>query len=129
MSEKIGQTTIETTSRGRNWQSGAHQWSENTNAAGRALVTPDEVLRWRPDHALLLQMGQLPARLPARFWRDWPQSAAAPPLAPSPHENSAHDGPPLWTPDDPGADHSASRLSLDPDAPLDPEGVPSWKPV
>lgn len=98
VSEKVGQTTIETTSRGRNWQSGSRQWSENTNTTGRALLTPDEVMRWRPDHSLVLQMGQLPAKLPARIWFDWPQSQTTPRANQNESPAASVVSPPLWTP-------------------------------
>lgn len=125
VSEKIGQTTIETTSRGQNWQSGSRQWSENTNSTGRALLTPDEVLRWRPDHTLVLQMGQLPAKLPARFWMDWPQAPVAEQAwSPEPDSSGLVTPPPLWMPQDPQA--SAGLLGLDPEAAV-LESVPSWK--
>ena len=124
VSDKVGQTTIETTSRGTNWQTGSRQWSENTSATGRALLPPDEVMRWKPDHTLVLQMGQLPAKLPARYWTDWPQAQgglgpderAYPPIDSSP--------PPLWTP--PGPDASDDALTFEPVVSLDAQ-VPSWR--
>lgn len=40
-------------------------------AAGRALLTPDEVLRWPSGQALLLQAGHFPARLPLTDLSAW----------------------------------------------------------
>lgn len=132
VSEKVGQTTIETTSRGQNWQTGSRQWSENTNATGRSLLTPDEVLRWRPDSTLILQMGQLPAKLPARFWHDWPQAGPAQTMgALNSGSLASVVAPPLWTPLVGGGPNlTPPGVSLDPDAPLDPDIVGGgWRPV
>ena len=131
VSDKIGQTTIETTSQGQNWQTGSRQWSQNTSQTGRALVTLDEVLRWRPDHTLLLQMGQLPAKLPARLWFDWPQGArlgqdSVPVAAPAPVT-----APSLWTapaPADAAApDHAEGDNNAQ--APVDPQAWQNWRPM
>lgn len=101
VSDKVGQTTIETTSRGQNWQTGSRQYSENTNTTGRALLAPDEVLRWHPDHTLVLRAGQLPAKLPARFWPDWPQAAQIQQAGWSLPESqgATMDFPMVWTPE------------------------------
>lgn len=127
VSEKIGQTTIETTSRGRNWQAGSRQWSENTNATGRALLTPDEVLRWNPDHTLILQRGQQPAKLPARFWPDWPQARVAGARRDAAVEPVVADPPPVWTPalglDDSVANGLGGALEA-----LDPGAARGWEP-
>lgn len=129
VSDKAGQTTIETTSRGQSWQSGSRQWSENANFTGRALLTPDEVLRWRSDHALVLQAGELPAKLPLRFWKDWPQAQQArtlpPPLKVAERANVL---PPIWTPE--GVDSTAAStdtLTVDPEALIDPWAAKSWQ--
>lgn len=124
VSDKVGQTTIETTSRGKNWQTGSQQWSENTNTTGRALVTPDEVLRWRPDHTLVLQMGQLPAKLPARFWHDWPQSPGGSGGGPSHPQPIDGNPPPLWSPPIPGGPDEG--LEFKPAASVDAD-VPAWR--
>lgn len=104
VSEAIGQTTIETESRGHSWQSGAQPgWSTSTQITARALVTPDEVRRWQPTEALVLQQGRLPARLPARLWPDWPAARRAAEAAPPPEGRPAGAGeaPTLWLPDPP----------------------------
>lgn len=130
VSDKIGQTTIETTSRGQNWQTGSRQWSENTNATGRALLEPAEVLRWNPDRALVLQMGQLPAKLPARFWHDWPQYQRAQSATFMDSSGiGAMTAPPLWTPNVRMSDAEDLLLSLNPEAPLDPAVTGGWRPV
>lgn len=41
-------------------------------AASRALLTPDEVLRWSSGQALILQAGQFPTRLPLVDLSAWP---------------------------------------------------------
>lgn len=129
VSEKIGQSTIETTSRGQNWQSGAASRSENINTTGRALVTPDEVLRWKPTHTLVMQMGQMPAKLPARFWHDWPQSSkeATAPRPPAIDETTLT-APALWTPAT-DAPTQPAVLSINPQAPLHPPGSQGWKAI
>jgi type IV secretion system protein VirD4 len=130
VSDKIGQTTIETTSQGQNWQTGSRQWSENTSATGRALVTMDEVLRWKPDHTLVLQMGQLPAKLPARLWFDWPQAPRKETVSASPAPPETEmESPPLWTPPQPADPDAPDEWALDPDAPLDPDVVGGWRPI
>ena len=55
----------------------------------RELLTPDEVLRWPPGQALVLQAGQLPAKLPLpdlsaweRVWPDIQSRKAEPPASP-----------------------------------------------
>ncbi len=129
ISDKAGQTTIETTSRGQSWQSGSKQWSENANMTGRALLTPDEVLRWRSDHALVLQAGELPAKLPLRFWKDWPQAQQArtlPPPRPT-AEPTSNDLPPIWTPPSVSRPESSEVLTIDPQATVDPWAGKKWQ--
>lgn len=46
-------------------------------ATSRALLTPDEVLRWPSGQALLLQAGQFPARLPLTDLSAWRQAHEA----------------------------------------------------
>ncbi len=55
----------------------------------RELLTPDEVLRWPPGQALVMQAGQLPARLPlpdlsawAKVWPNIQTRTAEPPASP-----------------------------------------------
>lgn len=95
ISERIGQTTVQTLSHSRNWQSGGRSWSESTNQTARALLTPDEVMAWNPRWALVLQQGFPPAKLPARFWFDWPQSRLAGDPPAIPPRNI--EWPTLWT--------------------------------
>lgn len=75
VSEKTGQTTVQTTSRGMNWQGQAWQGNRNETTAytSRSLLTLDEVLRWPLGQALVLQAGQLPAKLPLRPFSEWPR--------------------------------------------------------
>jgi type IV secretion system protein VirD4 len=92
VSAKTGQATVATTSRSRGPRAGGPQ--ETVAATGRPLLTPDEVLRWPWGQALLLQAGQLPARLPLRRFADWPFPAVPPPAAPA----QAVADPPRWHP-------------------------------
>lgn len=46
-------------------------------ATSRALLTPDEVLRWPAGQALLLQAGQFPARFPLMDLSAWPAASSA----------------------------------------------------
>ena len=74
LSTKSGQHTVKTES-----------WSTQTAASnnggggsisegvtGRALLMPDEVMRWEKGNSLLLQTGQNPARLPLIDFTEWP---------------------------------------------------------
>ncbi|MHB1612535.1 MAG: type IV secretory system conjugative DNA transfer family protein, partial [Sulfobacillus sp.] len=135
VSEKIGQTTIATTSYGQNWQKDSRSRSENTNTTGRALLTADEVLRWRSDHTLVLQAGQMPAKFPARFWHDWPQypGSVADRAGTNPAPVASIESPPLWTPAGPSPD---AGLTFNPDGPVDPTrpappqtDAPRWRPA
>lgn len=95
VSDKTGQQTVSTTSRSRALTYQGQQGpNETVGATGRALLTPDEVMRWPFGEALVLQSGQLPARLPLRFFREWP-GAGTP--APALEERSVA-APTTWTP-------------------------------
>lgn len=68
-------------------------------AAGRPLLTPDEVLRWPTGQALLLQTGQYPARLPLPDLSNWREANAAFATAPAPEGQAPRAGPvPTWVP-------------------------------
>ncbi|MHB1128381.1 MAG: TraM recognition domain-containing protein, partial [Bacillota bacterium] len=67
-------------------------------ATSRALLTPDEVLRWPSGQGLLLQAGQFPARLPMVDLSSWRQANGAfrvkEPLSESPRVADV----PTWVP-------------------------------
>jgi type IV secretion system protein VirD4 len=92
VSRKTGQSTVQTTSRHRLAQGGDQ---ETVAGTGRALLTPDEVLRWPLGTALVLQAGHLPARLPLRRYDAWPGPWDAAP----PRTARAVTVPPIWRPD------------------------------
>jgi type IV secretion system protein VirD4 len=79
VSEKAWQTTVATTSQGLNWQNAQVNRNQTYASTARALLTPDEVLRWPFGESLSLQGGQLPARLPLRLFTEWPESGFGPP--------------------------------------------------
>ncbi|MCL6595834.1 MAG: type IV secretory system conjugative DNA transfer family protein [Firmicutes bacterium] len=81
VSEKTGQSTVATTTRGVNWQSAQQSRNETYAYTARPLLTPDEVARWPFGESLVLQAGLLPARLPLRPFEEWPWSGYAPPPA------------------------------------------------
>lgn len=97
ISDKTGQSTIQTTSRsqshpGQMGQAGGI--NDTTGFAARPLLTTDEVLRWPRGEALVLQAGQLPARLPLRFFTEWPKPA----YMPLKFQTRVIDFPATWTP-------------------------------
>jgi len=64
ISQKTGQYTVETESKNSSIQSKGHSFGMGVSTTGRALLMPDEVLRWPSDEALLLRTRQFPARYP-----------------------------------------------------------------
>lgn len=75
LSAKTGQHTVKTES----WST--QTTANNTNGGGgsisegltgRALLMPDEIIRWEKGNSLLLQTGQNPARLPLIDFTEWP---------------------------------------------------------
>lgn len=75
ISVKAGTYTVRTQSLQR--RHGGWQNSSSESATSRALLTPDEVLRWQSGQALLLQAGQFPARLPIADLADWHEASKA----------------------------------------------------
>jgi len=76
ISAKAGTYTVKTTSIQQ--RPGSWRMPSGTEAAtGRALLTPDEVLRWPAKQSLLLQAGQFPARLPLQDLTQWRACAGA----------------------------------------------------
>lgn len=74
LSTKTGQHTVKT----ENWStqltanSGGSGGSLSESTTGRALLMPDEVMRWEKGNSLLLQTGHNPARLPLIDFTQWP---------------------------------------------------------
>ncbi len=80
ISDRAGTYTVVSTSvqkKAGGWGGGGTEGS-----VARALLTPDEVLRWPLGHSLLLQAGQYPARLPLCDLSGWRAAHEAMPLAP-----------------------------------------------
>lgn len=78
ISQKAGTYTVVTQSTQRRGRGSNYSQSEGTT--GRALLTPDEVLRWEMGESLLLQAGQYPARLALQdmsLWPAWKNEVAA----------------------------------------------------
>jgi type IV secretion system protein VirD4 len=95
VSDKAGQSTVATTSRSRalGYQ-GQQSPNETVAATSRALLTVDEVLRWPFGQSLVLQSGQLPARLPLRPFREWPGAGTPAPRL----EERVVSAPTTWAP-------------------------------
>lgn len=83
ISSMTGQVTVSTLSRSQS--SARETLSEGTT--GRALLMPDEVLRWSNTHALVLQAEQYPAKLPLADLSAW--TAASRLFTPEGGENAA----------------------------------------
>jgi len=77
ISAKLGSFTVQTTSRSKVARSGGSTLSASEGAVGRALLMPDEVLRWPGGNALIIQSGEYPAQLPLQDLSDWRKAAAA----------------------------------------------------
>jgi type IV secretion system protein VirD4 len=107
VSQKLGQYTVAAQNvsvpRVTWWTTTATVGTSSTTHSlhGRDLLTAEEVLRWPPGQVLLIQAGQLPARLPLpdlSAWRAvWPAIQTRQ-EAPSSSPVSA---PPTWRPPDP----------------------------
>jgi type IV secretion system protein VirD4 len=63
-SQRVGSATVQTETRGGTVVS--------TQAVGRSLLTPDELLRWPVGRSLVLQLGQLPLALDLPDLSAWP---------------------------------------------------------
>ncbi|KUO52341.1 MAG: hypothetical protein APF76_04715 [Desulfitibacter sp. BRH_c19] len=68
ISNKVGKYTVVT----KSIQKNKYRPSESEGSTGRALLTPDEVLRWEIGNCLLLQAGQFPAKIPIQDMSSWP---------------------------------------------------------
>lgn len=73
ISAKAGQYTVRTFS--KQHRAGVAATSASEGATARALLTPDEVLRWPMGQTLLLQAGEYPARLPLQDLSMWQATA------------------------------------------------------
>jgi type IV secretion system protein VirD4 len=64
ISEKTGKYTVETENASSSIQSKGHSMSHGVGLAQRALLLPDEVLRWNINESLVLPISEFPARYP-----------------------------------------------------------------
>ncbi|MBS3937162.1 MAG: TraM recognition domain-containing protein [Peptococcaceae bacterium] len=71
LSAKTGQHTVRTESHSSSSRSSTES-STSESMTGRALLMPDEVLRWPKNWALVLQTGQNPAKLRLPDLSQWP---------------------------------------------------------
>ncbi|MBS3949566.1 MAG: type IV secretory system conjugative DNA transfer family protein [Peptococcaceae bacterium] len=71
LSAKTGQHTVRTESHSSSTRSSTES-STSESMTGRALLMPDEVLRWPKNWALVLQTGQNPAKLRLPDLSQWP---------------------------------------------------------
>jgi len=74
ISGKTGQYTIRTESYSSQVKHTDYSHGTSEGLTGRSLLTPDEVLRWPQDRALILQARQNPAILPLPDLSMWPAS-------------------------------------------------------
>nr|WP_206155694.1 type IV secretory system conjugative DNA transfer family protein [Caldanaerobacter subterraneus] len=98
ISGKTGQYTIRTESYSSQVKHTDYSHGTSEGLTGRSLLTPDEVLRWPQDRALILQARQNPAWLPLPDLSKWP---AAKDLIPSALEEIIREvvSVPTWIPD------------------------------
>ncbi|MBU3173277.1 VirD4-like conjugal transfer protein, CD1115 family [Clostridium estertheticum] len=64
ISEKTGKYTVETDNTSVSIQSKGHSRTHGLATTGRALLMPDEILRWSTDESLLIPISDFPARYP-----------------------------------------------------------------
>lgn len=93
ISEKLGKYTIRTRT-GSASARRVYDWStsQSDHLTARYLVTPDEILRWPPGQALLMQAGCAPAKLALADISEWPvrlTPGGPPPLRRDPPAESA----------------------------------------
>lgn len=98
ISGKTGQYTIRTESYSSQVKHTDYSHGTSEGLTGRSLLTPDEVLRWPQDRALILQARQNPAWLPLPDLSVWPASKD---LIPSALEELKKEvvSVPVWVPD------------------------------
>ena len=99
--------------------------STTQSLMGRALLTAEEVLRWPLGQALVLQTGQLPAKLPlpdlSTWSKVWPEIQIR---AAEPQVQSV-EAPPTWRPPQPDVEAAASDggVGSQPELILHPEDI------
>lgn len=74
ISNMTGKYTISTDSYSSSSNRGGVSTTRGEGKTGRALLMPDEVGRWDVDHLLILQVRELPTRLPLLDVSQWPAS-------------------------------------------------------
>ncbi|SMB95880.1 type IV secretion system protein VirD4 [Thermanaeromonas toyohensis ToBE] len=110
ISAKTGQYTVATESYSSQVRYTDHSQGTTEALTGRPLLLPDEVLRWPRGEALILQIGQNPARLPLVDLSEW---SVAGELKPSPDIDQDKEGvreiPPVWVPGKAGGEGDAGE--------------------
>ncbi len=71
LSEKTGKYTIDTENVSSSIQSKGHSRSRGINLSARALLMPDEILRWDTSENLVLPISDFPARYPLPDLSEW----------------------------------------------------------
>lgn len=71
ISEKTGKYTIDTENYSSSIQSKGHSRTRGLNLSARALLLPDEVLRWDIGESLILPISDFPARYPLPDLSQW----------------------------------------------------------
>lgn len=118
ISAKSGQYTIETNSYSSSVRSRDASSGINYSTTGRALLLPDEVLRWPEGMSLLLQARRFPARLPLPDLSRWPADKEL--ITGEEEPRKAIPEPEVWTPNisigggvKTAADKTPARASMD----------------
>lgn len=110
ISAKTGQYTVATESYSSQVRYAEHSQGTTEALTGRPLLLPDEVSRWPKGEALILQIGQNPARLPLVDLSSWPVAGE---LKPSPDIDQDKEGvreiPPVWVPGKAGGEEDAGE--------------------
>lgn len=110
ISDKAGTYTVRTQSLQRKY--GGWHPSSSEGSTSRALLNPDEILRWQIGESLLLQAGQFPARLPISDLSAWREASKAfqPAEAPAPVRAGEIE---TWTPERPEKGGGTKKTTSD----------------
>lgn len=99
ISAKTGQYTVQTESYSSSLRTHDYSSSTSQGLTGRALLLPDEVLRWPLDQALVLQIRQFPARLPLPDLSSWPADKELQPMSAEEKPKGGVVFPSVWVPE------------------------------
>lgn len=97
ISAKTGQYTVETDSYSSQVRTDAATTGVNYSTTGRALLLPDEVMRWPQDMSLVLQARNFPMKLPLPDLSKWPADRELVPGAPE--QDRDIELPEVWVPE------------------------------